>query len=449
MSSTETVSFTGTGEIGSFIEARKEPSWMRELRRQAHERFESGEWPTKQDEEWRRSDISSYDFDAYSFTGDDVVEPRKLELPDAIAGEIHFQDSVCTGVSLKPELAEKGVLFASLGALLAADGNGTGDSGESHAAAVNHIQTLLQQTIDNTENRIYDWHYSTWTHGVVLYVPRFVEISEPFLITMNEGGEERLSVPQIIVALDDGARATVIQRIKGTEEDGEVIVNDGVDMFVGAGGQLDYLALHDLNIDSSTFSNSTGRVERDAHLHHFTNLLGGMFSKVRTDVHLNGTGADVRLDGLYFGYEDQHMDLRTVQYHKAKNANSRTFYKGAVKDESHSVYQGLIAVDHGCDQTDAYLTNNNLILNDGARADSIPTLQIHTDDVKCSHGSTTGKIDSMQLFYLTSRGIPLAEAKLLLVQGFFEENIERAPELLQEELRDRIAERMLAEQDED
>jgi Fe-S cluster assembly protein SufD len=266
---------------------------------------------------------------------------------------------------------------------------------------------------------------------------------------MDEGEEERLSVPQIIAALEDGARATLVERIRGSEEEGEVLVNDAADMFIGAGGLLDFLAFHDLNIDSSLFNNSTGRVERDAHLHHFVNLLGGMFSKVRTDVHLNGMGSDVRLDGLYFGYEDQHMDLRTVQYHKAKNANSRTFYKGAVKDESHSIYQGLIAVDYGCDQTDAYLTNNNLILNDGARADSIPTLQIHTDDVKASHGSTTGKIDQNQIFYLTSRGMPVAEAKLLIVEGFFEENIERAPEMLQEELRGRIAERMRAEQEED
>jgi Fe-S cluster assembly protein SufD len=197
-----------------------------------------------------------------------------------------------------------------------------------------------------------------------------------------------------------------------------------------------------LNIDSTAFSNGTIRVDRDATLHHFVTVFGGLLSKVRFDANLVGTGADVDLDGLYFGHEDQHMDLRTVQNHKAPHANSRTFYKGAVKDEARSVYQGLIAVDHGAVQTDAYLTNNNLILNDGARADSIPSLQINTDDVKCSHGSTTGKIDAEQLFYLQSRGFSDNEAKSMLVQGFYDELIVRVPEVVQEALRQKVTERI-------
>jgi Fe-S cluster assembly protein SufD len=138
-------------------------------------------------------------------------------------------------------------------------------------------------------------------------------------------------------------------------------------------------------------------------------------------VHIVGEGADAKINGLYFAEEDQHLDLRTVQYHRAPHGGSRTFYKGAVRDEGRSVYQGLIEVAPGADKTDAYLTNNNLILNDGARADSIPSLRIQTDDVKCSHGSTTGKIDPAQLYYLETRGYSEAEARELLVEGYFEE----------------------------
>ena len=112
------------------------------------------------------------------------------------------------------------------------------------------------------------------------------------------------------------------------------------------------------------------------------------------------------------------MDLRTVQNHVSPKAHSLTLYKGAVQDEAHSVYQGLIRVDHEALSTDAYLTNNNLILSEEARSDSIPTLQINTDEVRCSHGSTTGKLDPRQLYYLYSRGYSPAEAKRILVRGF-------------------------------
>jgi Fe-S cluster assembly protein SufD len=445
MSSTEAVRYTGTESIDSFIQSRREPDWMKQLRLRAYQNFQESEWPTRQDEEWRRSDISMYDFDSYEYEAPVPETSPAADLPEGVAGEISFHGTQCTGRALREDLEQQGVVLSSLSGLLAAEAEGSG--GESPVSG--HIRELVERTIASSDNRIYHWHYSAWTHGAVLYVPRFVEIAEPFNLHFQEDGEERLSMPHVVVVLEEGARASVIKRLKGLEEEGEVLVVDGADLSVGPSGGLDYFTLHNLNIDSSLFSNTQARVGRDGHLEHFTNEFGGMFTKTRTDVVLDGTGADVKLDGLYFGHEDQHMDLRTVQYHRAKNANSRTFYRGAVKDEARSVFQGLIAVEHDAVQTDAYLTNNNLILNDGARSDSIPTLQIHTDDVKCSHGSTTGKIDQRQLFYLMARGLPPAEAKRLLLEGFFGELISRTPEALQQELGELVAERVIEDDEEE
>jgi Fe-S cluster assembly protein SufD len=150
----------------------------------------------------------------------------------------------------------------------------------------------------------------------------------------------------------------------------------------------------------------------------------------------------MELDGLYFTHADQHMDLRTVQRHEAPTAYSRTIYKGPLRDEGRSVYQGLIRVEENASGTDAYLTNNNLVLNDGARSDSIPSLQIGTNDVRCSHGSTTGRIDPLQLFYLMSRGYKESEAVEMLIEGFFDEIVAKLPEILRDELRETIAQRV-------
>jgi Fe-S cluster assembly protein SufD len=437
--------FTGTGDIHRFIETRDEPDWMLDIRRAALASFSRLEWPSPQDEEWRRSDIGNYDFESYEFSGAIESAAPQGELPDGVSGKISFDGPSCTGVALSPALSRKGVVFDSLEHVLARVRAGE----EVSPGAVDAVRRLLGTSAAWEENRMFPFHYSAWTHGVVLYVPASVLIEEPFVVSFEEAGDGRLSLPQVVAAVGSGADATLIQQVTGAEEEGEIFLSDGVDLEVGAGGRLTFFARHDLNIDSSTVGNGFGRVGRDAHLHHFLSAFGGMFSKFRFDVILQDQGADALIDGIYFGREDQHMDLRTVQDHRGRNTGSRTFYKGAVKDEARSIYQGLIKVDHDAPQTDAYLTNNNLILNDGARSDSIPSLQINTDDVKCSHGSTTGKIDQRQLFYLFTRGYSPTEARVMLVQGFFEELISRAPRIVQEELRTEVEERILAEEEDE
>jgi Fe-S cluster assembly protein SufD len=130
------------------------------------------------------------------------------------------------------------------------------------------------------------------------------------------------------------------------------------------------------------------------------------------------------------------MDIGTLQEHRSPRATSDALYKGAVHPGGRSVFQGLIEVSPKAAKTDAYLTNKNLVLGDGARADSIPQLNILTDDVKCSHGSTTGKLDETQLFYLYSRGFSPSEAKKELTRGFLAEVIDGAPEAIAEILAD-------------
>ncbi|MFO8065113.1 MAG: Fe-S cluster assembly protein SufD [Spirochaetota bacterium] len=445
MNSTQTPTFTGTGDIHRFIETRDEPDWMLDIRRGALETFAEMDWPTAQEEEWRRSDIGNYDFESYEFAGALRTEAPAGELTEGAAGRIEFDGPECRSRALSPELEKRGVVFDSLEHLLTRARAGE----ELNEAAVEAIKRLLGDSAASRENRMYPFHYSAWTHGVVLYVPPAVTVELPFVVTFTEAGDGRLSLPQVVGSVGSAAEATLVQQVRGAEEEGEVFLSDGVDLEVSAGARFSFFARHDLNIDSSTVSNGAGRIARDAHLHHFLSSFGGMFSKFRFDAILLDEGADALIDGLYFAREDQHMDLRTVQDHRGRHTGSRTFYKGAVKDEARSVYQGLIKVDHDAPQTDAYLTNNNLVLNDGARSDSIPSLQINTDDVKCSHGSTTGRIDQRQLFYLLTRGYSPIEARVMLVQGFFDVLISRAPELVQEDLRKEVEERILSEEEDE
>lgn len=424
--------YQGLGEITKFIEGQDEPSWLSALRKKAYEVYSGQGWPTTQDEEWRRSDISMYNFEELAFEPAVATEPGELEENDEYAGEIRFSNTGEVGTYLREDLKEQGVVFGSWKRLFAEG---------MDPALQTRFEALLARGIDKSDNKIATWHYAVITHGVFLYLPKWVEVEEPFVISFEESGDETLRAPHIAVSLETGARAQIVEHING-EEDGEVIYNEGVDIEVGEGGEAKFFSIHNLNIDSSVFSNAHGAIDRDGTLLHTTGAFGGMFGKFRVDADLLGPGADALMNGIYFSHEDQHFDLRTIQRHAAPNAHSDTLYKGAVTGESHTIFQGLIRVEHDAVQTDAYLTNNNLVLSDEARSDSIPSLQINTDDVRCSHGSTTGKIDEKQLFYLLSRGYSLMEARRMLVAGYFEAVLSLYPDSSQELIRQIIAERI-------
>ncbi len=439
---------------------------MRAIRSEAFKRFSALEWPSTRDEEWRRSDISNYDFDSYSFS-DAVVRGEgavaglvstggESEIPAGYAGYARFENGKCTALALRKELVDRGVKLASLTDLLTAlaqEEEGTKPVASSAAVfagspEVRALEHLLARSLAAVDNRVQAWHYCALTHGVYFYVPSFVEIEEPVLVEYHGTGDSVLSQPETAVVLEKGARAQLVQRVDN-EEDGELLVNEASDVLLKDAAHLYLLSVENLNIDSSWFSNGSSWVSRDGSLVHFAALFGGMFAKNRFDCVLDGPGADVRLNGIYFGHEDQHFDVRTVQHHNAPHATSRTYYKGAVKDEAHAIYQGLIQVSHDATRTDAFLEDKNLILNDGARADSIPSLQINTDDVKCSHGSTTGRIDENQVFYLMARGYDRNEAEEMLVEGFFGDLIDHAPEPSRDRLRLLISDRLLSVPDDE
>jgi len=462
LSTTETRSYRGTEDLSAYLDSRQEPKWMRAIRAEAFKRFSALEWPTTRDEEWRRSDISNYDFDAYTFSVDAVGKQEaaagkgraSAKIPPGYAGYARFENGRCTALALQPDLAERGVRLLSLNELLAGlasdekGGKPAAGSALSGAPEIKALEHLLKRSVETADNRVQAWHYTAITHGIFFYVPTFVEIDQPVLVEYHASGDSVLSQPETAVVLEKGARARLVQKAS-SEEEGELLVNEASDVMVKDAASLYLLSVEDLNIDSSWFSNGSSWVSRDGSLVHFAAVFGGMFAKNRFDCVLDGPGSDVRLNGIYFGREDQHFDVRTVQHHNAPHAVSRTYYKGAVKDEAHAIYQGLIQVAHEATRTDAFLEDKNLILNDGARADSIPSLQINTDDVKCSHGSTTGRLDETQVFYLMARGYDRVEAEEMLVEGFFGDLIDHAPEVVHEDLRSIIRDRLLSAPDDE
>lgn len=440
MSETEIKNYTAIEDLEEYQRALGGPDWLARLRGAARERFEHSGWPTTQEEEWRRTNLSPFEFDVYGLypPGGETLgtEPAATQrsAPGAVpadrAGMLTYGDGSLVRASVQPELADQGVVFGDVMDVASVGG-----------AVADKVRAVLERSVADADNRLVFWHFAMLRSAAVLYVPAGVAVDAPFEVDAVYAGDELADAPHLVVVLERGAQASVVRRIR-TDEEGEILLVDGSEFVVEDGAHLRYVNLQRMNEESLYFCHDRGNVGRDGHVHRTEVALGADFVKSRYVSELTGAGADAVLNGIYFPVEEQHADLRTVQMHRAPHTTSRAFYRGAVRDESHAIYQGLIQVDHEAAGTDAYLTNKNLILSDEARADSIPSLNIKTDDVRCSHGSTTGKLDENQLFYLRTRGYTEAEAKRMLVEGYFEDLILQTPELVHEELRELIMERI-------
>jgi Fe-S cluster assembly protein SufD len=404
------------------IAVTAEPVWMRSLRSRARERFEGMAWPTTAEEEWRRTDVSRLGLESYAPAP--VLTPacpREADIaaeggPGSAAGVIRFQANKCTEVGLSKELQEAGVRLLPLDNAL--------EEFETQ------LHALYQQALTEADNRFLAWHYAELSHGALLWVPPGIEIKEPFFVDFEEDGAPgTMSAPHLAVLLGAGARASVVQHIAGRKGGtGGILCNAVLDMRLADAAALQVWEQQELGPGDLYVRHARAEVGRDSSLRHFDAEFGSKWAKTRVECSLDGPGAEAFLDGVYYCGAGQYMDLRTVQRHRSPKASSRAVYKGAVAGGGRTIFQGLIEVAVGASGTDAFLTNRNLILGEAARSDSIPTLKIGNNDVKCSHGSTTGKLNADELFYLESRGYSAADAREMLVVGYFEDLLTSAPE---------------------
>lgn len=248
----------------------------------------------------------------------------------------------------------------------------------------------------------------------------------PTVVVVHRLGADRVATfPRLTVHVGRDADATVVEIVAGDDVDSLVVPVTELD--VADAGRLGYLHVQLLGRRTWQSALQASRVGRDATLTSAAVSLGGDYARLRTDSALAGTGGTSRLLAVYFADGTQMHDLRTVQDHRAPQSTSDLYFKGAVANRSRSVYTGLIRVEKGARGTNAFQTNRNLVLHEGAHADSVPNLEIEDNDVRCSHASAVGPIADDQRFYLESRGVPTDVAERLIALGFLDEVLDRVP----------------------
>ncbi len=261
---------------------------------------------------------------------------------------------------------------------------------------------------------------------VRIVVPDGVVVDEAIVVTHTVPADGALVCPRLVVEAGADSQVTVMERFVSASA-GAALVLPVVQLQTGPAARINYLAVNELSEEAWSIGHQQAVGDRDSQTLLATVALGGDYARVRTEARVSGAGASTRQVALYFAGGDQMHDFRTIQDHDAPHTNSDLLFKGAVQDHAASVYTGLIKIREHARGTVAYQTNRNLTLSEGAWAESVPNLDIRTNDVKCSHASTVGPIDEEQRFYLESRGVRPEVAERLVVLGFFDEVLMQLP----------------------
>jgi Fe-S cluster assembly protein SufD len=399
----------------SFLADRREPAWLVELRRSAWNVFSRLPLPDTSQEEWRRTDIRGFHLDRF---GPSVPPPSAALAPNPLltegvdlAGSVATLDGHPYRTIVLTDLAAPNVLFGSLDELV-----------RSHGDLIEPY--LLTRAVAPYYDKFAALHAAFWSGGTLVYVPKGVVIEQPLhiLSAMSDGG---VDLGHSLIVLEEGAEATVLAETASTDPAGSGLHCGAVEILVGPRAKLRYVNLQDWGTGVWHFAHHKALVGRDASLQWTIGALGSRLAKVNQHVALVGEGASAQVNGVMFTDGKQHLSYHTLQHHESPHCTSDLLYKGALQGHSRVVWRGMIKVDPDAQRTDGYQRNDNLVLSESARADSIPGLEIEADDVKCSHGATAGRVDDEQIFYAMARGLTRREAIRMVVAGFFQQVFDR------------------------
>jgi Fe-S cluster assembly protein SufD len=410
--------------IAELSRASGEPEFLARRRAEAWAHCLKTPFPGRIEELWRRTDISGLKWDSLLAAGPTHPTLRSAEdLSPAVSAEVGPRgersallvqiDSSAVLAERDPELERSGVVVAPIA-----------EAARTHPALV---ERLLGGTVRFDESRFTGLTAALSRGGAFVHIPARAAVARPIRLHFSRSAPDVGTFPHVLISLDAGSEATVIEEYASTGQAGGGVHVGTTEVVVGESAKLHLATFLSWGENVYHFGVERARVARDARFHWTVAALGGKLTKADLEMHLEGEGSEARFSGCYFGNQKQHFDFHTFQNHRAGHTTSDLLFKGALRDRARMVYQGLIKVHPDAQRSDAYQANRNLLLSDRARADSIPSLEIEANDVRCTHGATVGQIDEDQLFYLMTRGLTRREAEEMLLGGFFEPVLGRIP----------------------
>ena len=406
-----------------------EPAWLKAHREVNWQRFQEMPEPSRKEENWRFGDPRRLAIGKCELAGAEIeggiastLKETSNLIPAASERIILANDHCIEEADLPAELRNQGVIFESLeSALLKRP-----DDLRPHLEAEEcDLGSAKQRAL----------HAAYLRNGAYLRIPAGVVVEQPLLVYHWINGQDIAVFPRTIIEAEENSEVTLVDVYLSTDVESNAFACALGSIQAGTNAKVTRLAVQNWSLGTASYLLDSNRSGRDAHVQGFSILLGSSACRHETSLRITEPGGAVRVRSLVAASGDQLFDQRSRQDHQAEHTTSDLLCKNALLDESRSIFAGLIRVEDNAQYTDAYQTNRNLVIGPTAEAHALPGLEILANDVKCSHGATTGKIDEEQLFYLQSRGIPLQAARQLLTLGFFEEILAETPSELADALR--------------
>jgi len=395
------------------------PDWFTDQQIDSWADFERQPLPARTDELWRFSAVNNLALDQYvvaaEYSGDSsgIVSARAFPEP---SGRIVFANERAVRVeSCNPALEAQGVLFLTL-----------------EEALANHSDLLrehfMAQPARLGSKKFAALHKALVRSGSFLYVPPGVQIEVPFEVFHIVEGDRAAIFPHTLIIAEEGSRVTFLDHFVSADEDQAGFACGVNDLVLKPGATLNYVSLQDWSKAFVSVQVNSTIAGRDSSALNLSMNFGGKYSRLESVSRMIGTGARSDMLAVSIASGDQEFDQRTLQDHLKPNTTSDLLYKNSLNHRARTIFSGLIKVERAAHRTDAYQKVRNLLLSDEAEANSLPGLEILADNVRCTHGATSGQVQAEELFYLKSRGIPENTAKGLVVRGFLNEVVNRLPD---------------------
>ena len=406
------------GILSGLLELRDLPDWFREQQHAAWEKFESIPRPTRKDQPWRFSNVDLLDLAPFKLSGTVSDQARAAILEqsnglDEVAARLVFAgDQLLERDVVSEQLSKRGVIFQPL-----------------ERAMVEHAD-LFRKYFMSTEvslgsAKFAALHQALVSTGTFLFVPRGVEIDQPIEIFHWLAGENATVFPHLLLVTDELAKVTVIEHFRSLDRNQRGFACGVNDLLAGPGAKVTYVCAQNWGDNVVALQMNTTAVDHDASAMSLNLNLGSRYSRFESLSRLVGEGARSDLLAVAVATNEQEFDTRTLQDHLSPHTASDLLYKNALDDRARCTFGGLIRVEPHAHFTDAYQKVRNLLLSDDSEANSMPGLEILADNVRCTHGATSGQINEEEMFYLRSRGIPVPVAQRLIVTGFLNEVVQR------------------------
>jgi Fe-S cluster assembly protein SufD len=390
-----------------------EPAWLTARRQRAVSLQESLPLPAfRGNPGWEFTSLKDLDLDAYGTPQAVDVDAAGLGVLDMPAGALALEQ-VDHVNGEPPAAAADGTLVLPLSTAI-----------QSHPELVErHFGSIV-----DADDPFVARNEAGWQGGAFVYVPRGVQVQAPIVVTVVQSQAQTALHWRTLVVLEEGAQAEVWEQYVSAEDDVDALFSTVAELSVGQNARLRYVCAQGLSERSWIFGTQRAVVERDGALDWIALGFGAGNGRVAMETNLAGPGSDAKVTGAYATRGRQHLDYATTQEHAAANTTSDLAFRGILDGRSNTVWSGMIKVDPGAQQIDAFQESRNLLLTKKAHADAIPGLEILANDVRCTHAAAIAQIDPEQLYYLRSRGLSLEQAKRLVIEGFLEATVERFEE---------------------